>query len=206
MTAASTGEVREAAGQVVPVRHRRARTTSPRAEQPEDAGRALEGAEHDRDPAVLAEVGDRLGAAAGEVEVGDRGGIEHPEGVKALGREVDVTVVAGGRGGHEEHRLAPDPLRHRIGHGVVSATPSSRFNGRRFDDAPRPEVGVISPRSRRHAGPGVRDRTDVQRHTTVLLDHRAVIFAAAPAATRYSIPGRTDAFSSSTTSVKRSGK
>ena len=39
--------------------------------EPHDSRRPVEGAEHHADPAVLAEVRDRLDAAAGEIEVGD---------------------------------------------------------------------------------------------------------------------------------------
>src|ERR1039458_10104778 len=38
---------------------------------PDDPRRSLEGAEHEHDPAVLTEMGDRLDTAAGPVEVGD---------------------------------------------------------------------------------------------------------------------------------------
>ncbi len=38
---------------------------------PDDPRRSLEGAEHEHDPAVLTEMGDRLDTAAGPVEMGD---------------------------------------------------------------------------------------------------------------------------------------
>ena len=55
-----------------------------------------------------AQVGDGLGAAAGEVEVGDRRAASRTrKRVVALRRQVDVAVVAARRRRHEEHRLAP---------------------------------------------------------------------------------------------------
>jgi hypothetical protein len=45
----------------------------------QDPRRALEGAEHDDDAPVLAQVGDRLGAAADDVQVRDRALVEHLE-------------------------------------------------------------------------------------------------------------------------------
>ena len=42
-------------------------------------------------------VGDRLDAAAGQVEVGDRRRVEHPQAVVALGREVHVATGASAR-------------------------------------------------------------------------------------------------------------
>ena len=88
------------------------RTTVALAVEPHDARRSLEGAEHEGDAAVLAEVGDGLDAAAGQVEVGDRRRPEDAERVVALGRQVDVAVGAGWGRGHEEQVLAFDPLTH----------------------------------------------------------------------------------------------
>ncbi len=80
--------------------------------QPQDPRRALECAEHHDDAAVLAQVRDRLGAAADEVQVGERVVIEQPQRPdRALWRDVDVAVVAARRGADEEHRLALDPAR-----------------------------------------------------------------------------------------------
>ena len=44
--------------------------------EPHDQGRAFEGAEHDRHPPILSQVGDGLDSAAGQVEVGHRRGTE----------------------------------------------------------------------------------------------------------------------------------
>ena len=85
-------------------------STVPAPVEPDDVGPARERAEHQRDPAVLAQVRDRLDAAPGEVEVGDRVLVEHPERVEALGRHVDVAVVPAGRGRDEEHGLRLEEL------------------------------------------------------------------------------------------------
>ena len=107
----------------------------------QDARRPVEGAEHERDAAVLAEVGDGLGAAAGEVEVGDGVLVEHPEAVVALRRQVDVTVVADGAvatkkmGCASTHamRLASSAssITAHVGHrGLVHRRPRRRPGGR----------------------------------------------------------------------------
>ncbi|GAB3904031.1 hypothetical protein GCM10027612_71300 [Microbispora bryophytorum subsp. camponoti] len=46
---------------------------------PHDGGRSVEGAPHQADAAVLAEVGDRLGVAAGEIQVGHGEFVDHGE-------------------------------------------------------------------------------------------------------------------------------
>ena len=80
--------------------------------QAHDPRRPLEGAQHDDDAPVVAQVRDGLRAAADEVEVGDRVLVEDPQRLdRALGRDVDVAAVAARRGGHEEHALARDPRR-----------------------------------------------------------------------------------------------
>jgi hypothetical protein len=74
-----------------------------------DARRALEGAEHHDDAAVLAEVRDGLDAAAGLVEVGDAARTEDGElAAVALRRAVDVAVRVERRRRHEEDRLGLD--------------------------------------------------------------------------------------------------
>ena len=85
----------------------------PGAEQPDDAGRPGEGAEHDHDAAVLLEVGDRLDPAAREVQVRDPAPAENRQGpVVALRRAVDVPGRVEWRGPHEEHRLGLDEFGH----------------------------------------------------------------------------------------------
>jgi hypothetical protein len=71
-----------------------------------DAGRAVERAEHHDDAAVLAEVRDRLHAAAGLVEVGDATRTEDDELVTiALRRAVEVASRVERCRRDEEHRL-----------------------------------------------------------------------------------------------------
>lgn len=55
-----------------------------------DHRRPLKGAEHHDDPAVLAHVGDRLGAAANEIEIRNGAGVEDPQAVEALRREIQM--------------------------------------------------------------------------------------------------------------------
>jgi hypothetical protein len=78
--------------------------------EPDDPRRPLEGAEHHDDAAVLAHVGDRLGAAPDVVEVGDTTRAEHAQrAARALRRDVDVAVPGERGAADEEHRLAGDP-------------------------------------------------------------------------------------------------
>ena len=60
-------------------------------------------------PAVLAHVGDRLRAGAGEVEVGDAMVVEDAQRVEALRAEVHVPALVRRRG-HEEDVLGVHPL------------------------------------------------------------------------------------------------
>jgi hypothetical protein len=62
-----------------------ARQDAAGAVEPQDQGRALEGAEHEGEPARGADVGRRLVAAAREVEVDDRSLVEHAQRVEPLG-------------------------------------------------------------------------------------------------------------------------
>jgi hypothetical protein len=79
--------------------------------QAHDARRAVKGAQHDHQASVLAQVRDRLGAAADHVEIGDRALVEHAQrSDRPLGRDVDVTRSRQRRARHEEHRLRADPL------------------------------------------------------------------------------------------------
>ncbi len=58
---------------------------------PDDVRRALEGAPHEGDPAVLPEMGDRLRVASGEVQVGDGEFVEDDEqAVSPLGERLTV--------------------------------------------------------------------------------------------------------------------
>ncbi len=83
--------------------------------QAQDARGAFEGAEQECDPSVLAKMRHRLGTAAGEVEIRDTALIEHAERVESLRREVHVAVGRERRRGHEEDRLALDPLPQLVG-------------------------------------------------------------------------------------------
>jgi hypothetical protein len=79
--------------------------------QPQDARRPLEGAEHHDDTAVLAHVGDRLGAAAVRVQVRHGVVVEHAQAAdRSLRRHVDVSVLVERRRAHEEQRLPRDPV------------------------------------------------------------------------------------------------
>ena len=61
----------------------------------DDPRRPLERAEHHDDPAVLAQVGDRLRAAARDVEIGDPAGPRtRSDADRPLRRDVDVAVAA----------------------------------------------------------------------------------------------------------------
>ena len=76
---------------------------------PDDVRRPLEGAPHQRDPAVLAQMGDGLGVASGEVEVGHGELVEHRErAAQPLGGEVDRAVAGQGCGRGEEDVLRLD--------------------------------------------------------------------------------------------------
>ena len=90
-----------------------------RAVEANDLRRSLEGTEEERDPPVVAQVRDGLDAAAGEVEVGDRGRIENAERVESLGRDVDVPVAASGSGADEEDMLGTQERRHALVDAVV---------------------------------------------------------------------------------------
>src|SRR5690606_32007043 len=76
--------------------------------EPQDTGRALEGAEHQRQASIRPQMGCRFVAAAGEVEIGHIAVAEHSQGIGASGRHVDPAVTSGGGG--EEYLLAPDEV------------------------------------------------------------------------------------------------
>ena len=63
----------------------------------DDSRRALEGAEHDHDAPVLAQVGNRFRSGADDVQVGDRARAEDAKRAnRALGRDVHVAVADNG--------------------------------------------------------------------------------------------------------------
>ena len=63
--------------------------------QADDPGRPLESAEHDHDPAVLAQVRHRLGTIADQVEITNPSRRENPQALdRPLRRDVDVAVAA----------------------------------------------------------------------------------------------------------------
>jgi hypothetical protein len=68
----------------------------------------LEAAKHQREPAVLREVGGGLILAAGQVQVGHLCGAQYAKGIKPLGGDVDATLRR--RGGSEEDVLRGDEL------------------------------------------------------------------------------------------------
>ena len=74
----------------------------------EDVWGTVEGAEHERDPAVLEEVRRGLVAAAGEIEIRYFGGREDAEAVTAFGRAIDMTVGFERGGSNEKHFLVFD--------------------------------------------------------------------------------------------------
>ena len=77
----------------------------------DDLGRPSEGAEHQHDSAVLAEVGDSLRAAARYIQVGDLAGPEYSKAVKALWRSVHVPILGERRRCNKEHVLLVNPAR-----------------------------------------------------------------------------------------------
>ena len=83
--------------------------------QAHDVRRALERAEHQADAAVVAQVGDRLRAAAGQVEVRHLVRAEHRERPgQPLRRHVHVALAARRRRADEEHRLRQHERRQAL--------------------------------------------------------------------------------------------
>src|SRR4051794_4160579 len=96
--------------------------------QAKDLRRPLECAEHHDDAAVLAQVRDRLRAAAYDVEVRDGPFVEHAQrAAGALRRDVHVPVARERRAAHEEERLARDPVAPVIVYDFVLAAHVSRL-------------------------------------------------------------------------------
>ena len=77
---------------------------------PHDARRPFEGAPHQGDPAVLAQMGDRLSSAPGQVQPGDPALAEHTEAVVASRAQVHVTRVGEWGRSDEEDVLLGDEL------------------------------------------------------------------------------------------------
>jgi hypothetical protein len=68
--------------------------------QPQDPGRTLEGAEHDDDPAVLLEVGNRLDAAPTDIQPRDFPGAQDAQGII---RDLLTSPRRSAARGDEEH-------------------------------------------------------------------------------------------------------
>lgn len=80
------------------------------AKEADDTGRAVEGIEHECNAAVLAQVGDGLDAATGQVLVPDTSGGDDMEGVAhALGGDVYMRLGTQGRGCDPEDLLLEQP-------------------------------------------------------------------------------------------------
>ena len=131
-------------------------SASPRAVEPHELRRPSNAQNMQRDAAVLAEVGDRLGPAAGEVEVGDPVGAEHAERVVALGRQVDVAVApSSGAVATKNTCCALDPARSGVVQRVEASCPCPPVCRRAFS-APRspPGRGAAAGLAGVVAGPG----------------------------------------------------
>ena len=63
--------------------------------EPQDEGRTVKGTEHHRHARLLLNMGRRFIAAPGDVEPGNSPVAEHPQGIHALGRDIDATVRRG---------------------------------------------------------------------------------------------------------------
>ena len=90
---------------------------------PDDSRRPFEGAEHEHDPAVLAEMGDRLDTTAGSVQVPDALRVDHGElAIVALWRAVHEPVARERCRSDEEHRLGQQEARETIVDRGISPT------------------------------------------------------------------------------------
>ncbi len=129
----------------------------------QDPRRALKRAQHHHDPAVLLQVGDRLGAAADEVQVRERTVIEQPQRAdRALGRDVDMTVVPARRGRDEEHRLALDPSAEKRLDPLVDLSHESQASSAGED-----RLGAVPGLARRGLGNLVEERQQVRKEGVV---------------------------------------
>ncbi len=79
-------------------------STRPRPYRRRIRGGSLEGAEHQGQAAVVAQMGRGLVAAAGAIQVDHRIGVEHAQRIEAFWRQVDAPTLSGRR--DEEHVLA----------------------------------------------------------------------------------------------------
>ena len=110
--------------------------------QAHDAWWTVEGAEHQRDPAVLTEVGDGFGTRAGEVQIRNRPVVEDPQGVESLRRDVDMSVNCQRCRCDEEEVLTLDPLPDGWGHAFMNGGHDPTVAGpRQLANAP----GVVIP-------------------------------------------------------------
>ena len=70
--------------------------------------RAFKGTEHDSDATVFFQVRDGFDAGSAKVQPGDGQIIDHDEAVIALGRQIDMSIIAAWRGRDEKHVLLRD--------------------------------------------------------------------------------------------------
>ena len=98
--------------------------------EPQDVGGTVEGAEHQGDAPVLADVGMGLDARATDVQVGHRAPIENAEGlVVALGRDVHRALRRQGGGGDEGDQLVIQ-LIVDLGHGRSAPSTAGQTGAR----------------------------------------------------------------------------
>ena len=117
--------------------------------QAHDPRAAVEGAEHQADAAVLGQVRDRLGAAAGQIEPGHGVRVEDAERVESAWRDVDVPLCRQRRGRHEEEVLLADPRRETVVDLVENLAHAASL--REGPPRPRPCTGAL-PAGRRLEG------------------------------------------------------
>ena len=94
--------------------------------QAQNFRRPLKIAEHQDDPAVFFEMGDRLNPATGQVQIGDGRRAKDSQSIEPLRRNVDMTLGIERRRPYEEKRLSfdkfPDGIvnrRKKFSHGVT---------------------------------------------------------------------------------------
>ncbi|MEJ7839572.1 MAG: hypothetical protein WKF81_12190 [Thermomicrobiales bacterium] len=79
---------------------------------------SIEGAKHERDPTIIAEVSRRFVSATCHIKIRNRSITQNPEAIEAFRRGVDVTFGGGWGTGNEEHVLGSDELHMPIVHRV----------------------------------------------------------------------------------------